>query len=67
MILLDRDLNAAGSARRVIYCSHGTTGAPAVQLLTARVYSHGIASDATIAAVPVNLAPHEVQVLAPVN
>ncbi|HEY3440448.1 MAG TPA: alpha-amylase family glycosyl hydrolase [Paludibaculum sp.] len=65
MILLDRDLNAAGSTRNIVYSSKGATGAPSVQLLDARVYANGIASAATIAAAPVHLAPHEVQVLAP--
>ncbi len=65
MILVDRDLNAAGEPLEVAYSNSGSSGTAGVQLLDANIYHDGVPSRGQIAAVSVELAPREVQVLAP--
>lgn len=65
MILLDRDLNADGTAMTVAYSNGGATGTAAVHAVDARIHRDGLVTTGRIAAVSVTLAAREVQVLAP--
>src|SRR5262249_51127692 len=63
-VLVDRELNPAGARLTVAYSSTGSTGSSAVERLNAYISLDGQVIQASVAAVPVRLAPHEAQILA---
>ncbi len=65
-VLVDRDLNATPRQMRVAFSNRGTSGTGTVQqIAAARFYAGGAVSTGPAAALPVVLAPGEVQILAP--
>jgi len=66
-VIVDRDLNATPRQMRVAFSNKNTSTAGTVQqIAAARFFSSGSVSSAPAAALPVVLAPSEVQILAPV-
>ncbi len=66
-VLVDRDINATPRQMRVAFSNRGTSGTGTVeQIPAARFYAGGAVSTGPAAALPVVLAPGEVQILAPV-
>ncbi|HSB61796.1 MAG TPA: alpha-amylase family glycosyl hydrolase, partial [Vicinamibacteria bacterium] len=66
LVIVDRDINATPRRMTVAYSNRGVTGSAAVVLLpSARFHEDGRETSGPAAALPVALAPGEVQVLVP--
>jgi glycosidase len=67
LVLVDRDLHTAAQSMQVIYSNHGTAGTGTVRHLSAaRFHDGGQVRAGSAAALPIALAPSEVQVIATV-